>query len=213
MDVQFYGANCVKISTKKATLVLDDNLASIGLKPATKPGDVALFSGAHTAPATEVKLMIDQPGEYEVSDISIRGIAARSHMDESDVKPGGGSATIFKITYDDIDLVSLGHVYPELSDAQLEAIGTVDVLLVPVGGNGYTLDPVGALKLIKKIEPKLVIPTHYADKAINYEVPQQDLENALKELSMEPKETVDKLKLKSADLMTDVTQLIVVNRQ
>jgi L-ascorbate metabolism protein UlaG (beta-lactamase superfamily) len=213
MDVQFYGANCVKISTKKATLVLDDNLASVGLKPVTKPGDVSLFSGVHETPAAEVKLLIDQPGEYEVSDISIRGIAARSHLDESEVKPGGGTATIFKITYDDIDLVILGHVYPELSDAQLEAIGTVDVLLVPVGGNGYTLDPVGALKLIKKIEPKLVIPTHYADKAIHYEVPQQELDNALKELSMEPKETVDKLKLKSTDLMSDVTQLIVLNRQ
>lgn len=213
MDLQFYGANCVKITTKKASIVIDDNLARLGLKSVAKAGDVVLFSSPHEPVTIDARLVIDQPGEYEVSDISIRGVSARSHMDDPDVKPAGGSATIFKLSYDDIDLVSLGHVYPELTDAQLEALGTVDVLLVPVGGNGYTLDPVGALKLIKKIEPKLVIPTHYAEKGIGYEVPQQELENALKELSMEPKETVDKLKLKSADFLSDVTQLIVLNKQ
>lgn len=213
MDLQFFGANCVKISGKNASIVIDDNLASLGLKPATKPGDVALFSGQHDEPAVEVKLVIDQPGEYEVANVSVRGIAAKSHMDDPSIKPEGGSATIFKIILDDIELVSLGHISSDLSDDQLEAIGSVDVLLIPVGGNGYTLDPLGALKVIKKIEPKMIIPTHYADSAIKYEVPQQELANALKELSMEPKETVDKLKLKSADFLSDVTQLIVLNRQ
>jgi L-ascorbate metabolism protein UlaG (beta-lactamase superfamily) len=83
--------------------------------------------------------------------------------------------------------------------------------VVPVGGNGYTVDPIGALKLIKEIEPKLVIPTHYADKALKYPVPQQELSVALKELAMEPKETVAKLKLKPTEL-TDVTQLIILEK-
>jgi L-ascorbate metabolism protein UlaG (beta-lactamase superfamily) len=87
----------------------------------------------------------------------------------------------------------------------------VDVMVVPVGGNGYTVDPVGALKLIKAVEPKLLIPTHYADKALKYEVPQQELGNALKELGMEPKESTAKLKLKPVDL-TDLTQLIVIEK-
>lgn len=212
MDLQFYGANCVKITTKKTTIVIDDNLAELGQKAVARAGDVMLFSGVHQPVTIDARLVIDQPGEYEVSDISIRGISARSHMDDPDVKPAGGSATIFKLSYDDVEVVIMGHVYPELTDAQLESIGTVDVLVVPVGGNGYTLDPVGALKLIKKIEPKLVIPTHYADKGIAYEVPQQELDNALKELSMEPKDTVEKLRLKSADLVSDVTQLIVLKR-
>jgi L-ascorbate metabolism protein UlaG (beta-lactamase superfamily) len=82
-------------------------------------------------------------------------------------------------------------------------------LAIPVGGSGYTLDPVGALTVIKEIEPKLVIPTHYADKAVKYEVPQVDLDHALKELAMEPKETVAKLKLKSGEL-SDVMQLVVL---
>jgi L-ascorbate metabolism protein UlaG (beta-lactamase superfamily) len=209
MDLQYFGANCIKITSRKASIIIDDNLVELGLKSVTKSGDIALFGMDHKDPTQEVKLVIDYPGEYEASDVSIQGIAARGHMDEA----GKLSATIYKMLIEDIRIVSLGHVYPELNDEQLEAIGTVDVLLVPVGGNGYTLDPVGALTMIKKIEPKLVIPTHYADNAINYPVPQQELENALKELSMEARDTVDKLKLKPGDFVSDVTQLVVLNRQ
>src|SRR5206468_745538 len=97
--------------------------------------------------------------------------------------------TMFKLIIGDTNVLVTGHIYPELTDQQLEAIGMIDILLVPVGGNGYTVDPIGALKLIKAIEPKMVIPTHYAEKSLNLPVPQQDLTNALKELGMEPKET------------------------
>jgi L-ascorbate metabolism protein UlaG (beta-lactamase superfamily) len=105
----------------------------------------------------------------------------------------------------------LGHIYPELSDDQLEAIGMVDVLFTPVGGHGYTLDAVGALRLTRVIDPKLVIPTHYEDKALKYEVPQTSLAQAVTELSMEPKEKLDKLKVKSTDL-GEVTQLVVLQK-
>ena len=105
-----------------------------------------------------------------------------------------------------------GHIYPDLSEDQLEAIGPVDVLIVPVGGNGYTLDGAGALRVIKKIEPKVVIPTHYADKGIKYEVPQRSLEEALKEMGMEPAEKVEKYKPNILE-MTDTTHLVVLERQ
>lgn len=203
MEIQFYGANCVRLTTKKAAVIIDD-----ANDVATKNGDIVLFTGVHGVPKAAAKLVIDQPGEYEVSDTSIQGIATRAHIDEA----GKQSVTIFKIISEDIRVVVLGHVYPELNDAQLEAIGAVDILIVPVGGNGYTLDGVEALKLIKKIEPKLVIPTHYADKAVKYEVPAAILEDALKDLAMEPKETVPKLKLKVSDLPVDM-QLIVLERQ
>lgn len=207
MELQYYGANCVRIVTKKAAITIDDNLTDLGLKSVTKPGDIALFTGVHATPKTDVKLVIDQPGEYEVSDTSIQGVAARAHIDES-----GNAATMFKVIGEDIRVVALGHIYPELSEQQLEDLGTVDVLLIPVGGSGYTLDALGALKLIKKIEPKLVIPTHYADKAVKYPVPQSELEEALKVLAMEPQETVPKIKLKSGEI-AEVTHLIVLERQ
>lgn len=208
MEIQFYGANCVRLNTKKASIVIDDNLAELGQKSITKAGDIVLQTMAMDKTTAEPKIVINIPGEYEVSNTSIQGVAARSHMDED----GKKSATMFKVIADEVRVVVTGHVYPELSDEQLEALGTVDVLIIPVGGNGYTLDSIGALKLIKKIEPKIIIPTHYDDKDLKYEVPQQPLDEAIKGLAMEPKETVPKLKVKAGEL-GETTQLIVLEKQ
>jgi L-ascorbate metabolism protein UlaG (beta-lactamase superfamily) len=207
MDLQFYGANAVAVTHKGSRIIIDDNLAELGAKSVIKAEDVALFTTPHPA-STVARLAFDGPGEYEVGDISVIGIPARSHLDEASAPL---RATMFKLIVGEHSILLTGHVYPELNDAQLEAIGMIDIMVVPVGGNGYTVDPVGALKLIKSIEPKLVIPTHYADKALNYSVPQQDLANALKELGMEPKETVAKFRLKPGEL-TDVTQLLVLEK-
>ena len=119
---------------------------------------------------------------------------------------------IYKLQFEDTRVCILGHVYPDLTEDQLEEIGIVDILITPVGGNGYTLDGVGALSLIKKIEPKLVIPTHYDDKALKYEVPQQPLSEALRGLSMDPKEAVAKFKPKPAEY-GETVQLKVLERQ
>lgn len=205
MDIQFFGANCIRLSDKKATVVIDDNLAELGAKTVTKAGDVALFTGPHGSSPESAKITIDYPGEYEVSDVSIRGVAARGHVEEA----GQKGAVVYRLIMDDLKIGILGHIYPELSDDQLEALGMIDVLFVPVGGSGYTLDGVGALKLIKKIEPKLVIPTHYSDSKLKFPVPQQPLQDALKNMSLEASQTVDRLKLKPADL-TDNLQLIVL---
>jgi len=207
MDVQFYGANCILLATKQARVAIDDTLTDLGGKSILKAGDIALFTAAHDERAPEAKIVIDQPGEYEVSGVSIYGIAARAHIDEASKK----TATMYKLVIDDLKILVTGHIYPELSDRQLEQIGMIDVMFVPVGGNGYTLDPVGALKMIKKVEPKLVIPTHYDAGKLNFPVPQQSLADALRTLAMEPKETVSKLKVKSSDL-GDVTQLVVVEQ-
>ena len=207
MDIQFHGANCITLTTKQARVVIDDNLADLGSKTVTKAGDIALFTGVHASPAQPVKIVIDQPGEYEVSTISMYGIAARAHMDEE----GQKNATMYKLVIDDLRVLVTGHIYPELTDAQLETIGMVDVMFIPVGGHGFTMDAIGALKIIKKVEPKLIIPTHYEAKGLTFPVPQQSLDEALKALGMEPKETVNKLKLKAADL-GETMQLIVVEQ-
>ena len=206
MDIQFYGANCITLGYKAARLVIDDNLKELGKKSITAKEDVALFTStlAQTTPL-ELKLSITNPGEYEVADFSITGIPARAHTGPEELF----TATMYKITANDINVLITGHIFPKLSEAQLEAIGMIDVLIVPVGGHGYTLDPEGALTIVKEIEPKIIIPTHYADKELNYPVPQLSLSEALKGLGMEPKETVPKLKLKATDL-SDVTQLIVL---
>lgn len=207
MDLQYYGGNCIVLSSKGVRLVIDDNLAELGAKSVTKPEDIVLFTGPHGAPAAQAKLVVDGPGEYEVSGLSIVGIAARAHMDLE----GQHSVTMYKVVADDVSYLITGHIYPDLNDDQLETIGMVDVLVVPVGGSGYTLDAVGALQVIKKIEPKLVVPTHYDDAGLHYPVPQQNLETALKNLGMEPKDTVTKLHFKRGDAL-DTTQLVIVAR-
>jgi len=206
MDLQFYGANCVTLSYKGQRVVVDDNLEELGAKSILKSDDVALFTSRHEADQP-ARLVLDGPGEYEVADISIIGLRAQAHIEEK----GQKSATMFKLVIGDLRVLISGHIYPELDGPQLEAIGVVDVLIVPVGGNGYTLDPVGALKLIKDIEPKLIIPTHYNDKALKFPVPQQELSQALKEIGMEPRETVAKLRLKPGEL-SDVMQLVVLEK-
>lgn len=207
MDIQFYGANCLMLSSKQIRVVIDDTLASLGAKSITREGDIALFTGTHEAPTGKPKIVIDVPGEYEVGGVSVFGLQVRSHMDEEGVKSG----VMYKITWGELRIVVAGHVFPKLSETDLEALGVVDVLFVPVGGNGYTTDATGALQLIKQIDPKLVIPTHFADSSLKFEVPQQTLEDALKTLSMEPKETTKKLQLKVGEL-TPATQLVILEK-
>lgn len=206
MELQYYGANCIGITTKKARLVVDDNLAELGLKPVVNADSIAVYTVPPTK-APGARLVFSDPGEYEASEISIFGIPARSHMDEE----GRQSATIYKIQVGDLRIAVTGHIHPDISEDHLEELGAVDILFVPVGGNGYTLDAVGALTIVKKIEPRIVIPTHYDDAKIKYPVPQQPLAEALKGLAMEAKETLQKYKPKPADL-GEATQLLVLER-
>lgn len=209
MEIKYYGGNCVRIQTKKVSVVIDDNLEKLGQKSVTKSTDIeVLTSKTLLSPSSKSEFLVNTPGEYEIRNVSIHGVAARAHMDEE----GNKTASCFRLIIDDIRIGILGHVYPNLNDQQLEAIGMVDILIVPVGGNGYTVDAVGALKLIKQIEPRLVIPTHYEDKDLNYEVPQADLETVRKTLSMEPAEELDELKLKGREF-AEGTKLVILKRQ
>jgi len=204
MDIQFYGANCLVVSHKATRIVIDDNLADLGKKPVVKPEDVALYT-MNESPNTKARLSFNGPGEYEVGDISIVGISAKPFMNDDSKR----KVTMYKLISSDINMLVVGHILGELSAKELEQIGSVDILFVPIGDNGYTLDAQGVLKLIKDIEPKIIVPTHYKLPGFKYPVDQVDLAVALKELGMEVKETLNKLKIKAVDL-ADVTQLIVL---
>jgi L-ascorbate metabolism protein UlaG (beta-lactamase superfamily) len=208
MELQYFGGNCVKITTKKASVVIDDNLADLGGSSISKPSDIILSTTQLDSNKPASMLLVDSPGEYEASIVSIRGIAARAHMDEE----GSKTATMYKLEINDTRIAVVGHIYPDLNEEQLEELGVVDILIVPVGGHGFTLDTVGALKVIKKITPKLIIPTHYADTKLNYPVPAITKEEAIKGLLMEPKEVTQKLKIKGNELFTDQAQLIILER-
>ena len=208
MELQFFGANCIKVANKKVSIVIDDNLADYGLKPVATAKDIVLSTDPQIKVPEEAHFTIDQPGEYEVSEVSIEGISARAHTDEEGVT----TATMYKILVDGLRIGVTGHIHPDLSDVQLEAIGTVDILFIPVGGNGYTLDGLGAHKVIKDVEPKVVIPTHYNDAKFKFEVPQTELDEALKIVAIETAERLDILKTKNFEL-GEGTRLIILNRQ
>lgn len=206
MEIKYFGANAIRVQTKKVGVVVDDNLSSLGQKSVTKPNDLSVY----TRKQDETKLpksvfYVDRPGEYEVMNVSIKGVSAQAHIDE----PGTKNAVMYRLVINDFKIGIIGHVYPDISEEQLEALGMIDVLFIPVGGNGYTLDAIGALKIIKKIGPSIVVPTHYKDSKIKYEVPQDSIEDVRKVFSMEPVEEMEALSLKSREF-AEGTRLVIL---
>lgn len=193
MDFEYKGGNCVVINVKGTTLVIDGKLSALGLKDVTPSDAIEIATQAEFAVAGE-HVTISMPGEYEVSNISILGIPAKRLIDADNSE----RATMYQLRVGDVVVGVLGHVMTPLSDEQLEALGMVDVLIVPIGGGGYTLDSHQAVEVINKIDPRVIIPTHYADAAITYEVPQEGIEAFLKELGAPHHEPLAKWKLKGA---------------
>lgn len=203
MDIERKGGNCVLLTVKKSTFVVDPKLSSIGLKDQGVHATAELLTQSiFAAPKGEETVVIDGPGEYEVHNCSIKGIAAKVHGQPNDAPK---DATIYRIDLDDISVAILGHVQAKLTDDELEGLGIVDVLILPVGGYGYTLEPKEAVDLVRAIEPKIVIPMHYAEEGVTYEVPQAPLEDFLKELGASNHEQTPKLKLKAGTLPETTT--------
>lgn len=211
MELEFFGGNCFRIKSKQTTITIDDNLSKLGRKSITTDKSVAFFSSAilrDEKVCEEARLVIDGAGEFEVGDITVKGIQARAHMDESDKQ----TATIFQFMFGGQTITVLGHVHPDLDDTAIELISGTDVLVLPVGGNGFTLDPVGASSVIKKVEPDVVVPSQYDIKGLNYEVPAQGLEEFGKVSSLNLEDVQDSLKLVRASEDSSVqTRVVVLN--
>jgi L-ascorbate metabolism protein UlaG (beta-lactamase superfamily) len=204
VEISFHGANCVSLIAKSASLLVDPIVP--GLKIDTKKADIILATANQSVVASADQLIINTPGEYEAKGVSIKGIAARAHVEEE----GGQGTTMYRVDMNNIRVAIVGHIFPDLNDEQLEALGTIDVLVVPVGGNGYTLDAAGAAQVVRAVEPKVVIPTHFADTAVKYEVPQAELKLFTDEIGGQAQEEV-KLKLKAGDYPEQMT-IITLNR-
>ncbi len=202
MELEFKGGNCVAITSKKDSFVVDPKLSDVGLKD-QGAGAVALILTQQVFGLKDSgdSLVIDGPGEFEVKNCSIRGIAAKRHSEISD---DAKNATIYRLDIEDLSLAIIEHIDPKLSEKQLEFMGVVDILILPVGGNGFTLDSKSAVELVRKIEPKIVIPTHYQEEGVNYEVPQQPVDDFVKELGAAFEE-LPKLKVKAGLLPVVLT--------
>lgn len=211
LEIEYKGGNGVVLSTKKSALYLDPKLSLVGLGDIKTNDQIEVVTEARfSVDNTEARIIIDTPGEYEVGDFTIRGVAARRHIDTED---DGKNTTMYRVETDDFRVAILGNIAPKLDEDQLEELGIVDVLILPVGGNGYTLDATSAAAITRSIEPKFVVPVHYDDSKLNYEVPQEDLEVFKKELGAPVDEsTTTKLKLKSANDLPAALTLRVIER-
>lgn len=208
-EIEYKGANTVVISTKKAILVADPKLSVAGLKDINIKEAVEIATEARFATnGPDADIHIEGPGEYGVDKFDIRGIAAQRHLDAEGQELLG---TIYRIEFGEVRIGLLGNIYEQLSEEMLEELGVIDILIIPVGGNGYTLDATGAAGLVRKIGPKVVIPVHYADNRLKYEVPQASLDVFVKELGA-PVETVAKYKVKSLSALPPILTIIELSR-
>ena len=203
MEIEYFGANCFRVKTKDASIVFDDNLDAVGAKTITKDADALFYTQkmlVSDAASKKARLVVDSAGEFEVGDVSVQGVQTRAHTDEDDAM----TAAAYQCMYQGKTITILGHVHPDLTDEIVEVAGGTDVLILPVGGNGYTLDAVGAASVVKKIEPEVVIASQFEAKGFSFEVPAAPLEEFVKTSALTAADAVDVYKIDkpNADLAT-----------
>jgi len=208
-ELEYKGANCLILTTKKVKFVTDPKLSIVGLKDVSTKGAFEIVTEARFSLNDEdSNLTIEGPGEYGVADFDIKGIACRRHIDGNE---SSLESTIYRMELGGVRIGLIGNIVDKLSDEQLEQLGVIDILIVPVGGNGYTLSAAGAASLVRTIDPKIVIPIHYFDSSIKYEVPQDSLDLFIAELGA-PVEKLTKYKFKQLPINQATLSIIELVR-
>lgn len=165
-DVQYLGHSCFRLRGRDGIVLTDPYDRSVGLDIGRPTAHIVTVSHDHpdhtntaaVKPARERVFVIDGAGEYEVGGILITGV--RTYHDKHKGAERGKN-TVYVIHLDDVVFCHLGDLGHELSAQQLDEIGNVDVLFVPVGGD-ETIGPAEAVSVISQIEPRIVVPMHYA---------------------------------------------------
>mgnify|MGYP000577163288 CR=1 FL=1 len=208
-DIEYKGGNAIIITTKKSKLVIDPMLSHIGLKDVVVANAVELATDERfVIRSSGARLVIDSPGEYEIGEFSIRGIAAQACTDtDSDAK----KSTIYRLEIGDVRIAVFGNISHDINDDQFEELGSVDMAIIPVGGGGYTLDATNAANILRAIDCKVVIPVHYADSSIKYEVQQEELGVFLKEFGGDH-EITNKYKIKAVSSVPLASTVVEITR-
>lgn len=212
MTITWYGHSCFKIAStgNQLTLVTDPFDKSIGLTPPRGNADIITVSHGHHDHSNVKTIsgdpfVINDPGEYEIKGVTING--CYSFHDDKEGQERGAN-TIYLIKMDDIRICHLGDLgQKQLTDKQLEKIGQVDILMIPVGGT-CTINAEQAIKIIEQIEPKIVIPMHY--RLPNLKIDLDKVDTFLKEMGINGQKPVDKLTLKKKDLAGDKLEVVLM---
>ncbi len=210
------GQACFQLSVSNgkdhsADIVIDPFEEKIGLKAPNFSADILLLTHQHydhnnISAIKGNPFLIQNPGEYEIKGVFVQGID--SFHDNSQGKERGKN-TIYTIEAEDIRFCHLGDFgQKELTDEQLELIGRVDILMIPVGGT-FTIDGHDAAKVIGQIEPKMVVPMHYALPKLKIEL--DGVDKFLKAMGKNNGQAQDKLVVKSSSLPKEgVTEIVVL---
>ena len=172
MIISPLGHSCFLLEESTGTRVVTDPYSSelgITLPPLT--ADVVTVSHAHydhnnVGAVSGDPMVIDKPGMYEVKGVSVFGW--NTFHDEVNGK-ARGSNVIYNIRMDGVNVCHLGDVGHGPSPLMIEAIGPVDILMVPVGGN-YTIDAEVAKEYVDRLMPSVIIPMHYKTDDVDLDI-------------------------------------------
>ncbi len=214
MNITWYGQSCFKMQNKDITLITDPFDKSVGLRPFYGSADLVTISHNHfdhnnyDAVKNDPFVINSIAGEFEIKKVIVRGID--SYHDDKKGKERGGNI-IYTIEMDNIRICHLGDLGQNaLTNKQLEKIGQIDILFIPVGGI-FTIDWKTASAIISQIEPRVIIPMHYKIPGVKGELLKLDsVDNFCKDHGISPKDAVDKFSVKKKDLPQDESKVVVM---
>lgn len=214
MNIQYYGDFCFKINTKPngratedVTIITDVPDKSTGLRAPQGETQIVLLSH-QSRDVFEVKgspLVLDAPGEYAVNGITLVGFPSFRDSSKGSEK---GRNTIFLIESEEIRLCFLGALGHDLEPSMIEKLGDVDILFVPADGTD-TLDLDKIDDLIRKIEPKVTIPMHYALPGMKISL--GEVKKLCDVLGDCPEEPILKYNIKKKDLEGKTMEIVLLS--
>lgn len=172
LKITWLGHSSFLITDSKNRLILTDPFNDqVGYKVYNGSADFATISHSHFDHSyiDEIKgkpTIINELGIHSFEDLNIIGF--ESYHDK---KLGAlrGKNIIFVIEVDNFRVCHLGDIGYVLSDDEVKALGNIDILFIPVGGN-FTIDGKDAKKLCKKIHSHIIIPMHYKTELVNLSI-------------------------------------------
>lgn len=206
MFITWLGQSCFKIQTRDVQIIIDPVSKASGFRrPRIANVDMVIISNPEYKldDAKSESLIIDGPGEYESKQVFIKGIPVEVEGRDSD-------DTVYWIETEGITIGHLGNLNTQLSDRQLESLEGLDILLVPVGGNGV-LDAKQASEVISQIEPRLVIPMNY--KISGLKEKRDSIDVFKKAMGVNESEVENRLTIKKKDLPQDDMQITILAPQ
>jgi L-ascorbate metabolism protein UlaG (beta-lactamase superfamily) len=213
MNIIWYGQSCFKIQSKDTVLITDPFDKKVGLRPFYGSADIVTISHNHydhnnSEAIKGSPFIIDGAGEYEIKKVVIRGIDSCHDNKEGRER---GLNVIYTIEMEDIKICHLGDLGQEsLVNGQLEKIGQVDVLFIPIGGV-FTIDWKSANMIISQVEPRIVIPMHYKIPGVVGDLLKlDDAGQFCKEHGLSPQDAVDRYSVKKKDLPQDESKVVLM---